>query len=61
MGDVVNLRYARKDKVRDDKAKTADANRAKFGRTKAERELTKASEVLAERALDGHKRETTEQ
>ena len=54
MGDIVNLRRIRKVKARDDKAKVADANRAKFGQTKAERQLTKASKQLSEHTLDGH-------
>ena len=54
MGDVVNLRRARKAKARGDDAKLADANRLKFGRTKAERKLTGATQDLAERTLDGH-------
>lgn len=59
MGDVVNLRRVRKYKARDEDAKVADANRLKFGRTKAERELTEAKTQLAARALDAHKREDT--
>jgi Domain of unknown function (DUF4169) len=59
MGDVVNLRRVRKGKLRDDEAKAAEANRLKFGRTKAERELTDAKNLLSERALDGHRREDT--
>jgi hypothetical protein len=60
MGDVVNLRRVRKAKSRDDAAKTADANRAKFGRTKAERSLTDATQELAARVLDQHKRENSD-
>jgi hypothetical protein len=37
MNDVVNLNHARKARARDEKRVTADANAAKFGRTKAER------------------------
>ncbi len=59
MGDVVNLRRIRKAKVRDDDVKVADANRLKFGRTKAERKLADATNRLVEKSLDGHKREET--
>ena len=59
MGDVVNLRRARKDKAREEKEKQAEANRSKFGRSKAERDLTDARALLAENALDGHKLDNT--
>ena len=36
-GDVINLRQARKAKARRDKESRAEANRARFGRTKAEK------------------------
>ena len=38
MGDVVNLNRFRKRKAREDAAKVAEANRVKFGRTRAEKE-----------------------
>lgn len=37
MGDVINLRQARKQKQRLEKNEAATANRAKFGRTAAEK------------------------
>lgn len=43
MGTVINLRQARKRKQRADKAAQAAENRARFGRTKAER-ATQAKE-----------------
>ncbi len=57
MGDVVNLRRARKVKVRADADQKADANRIAFGRTKAEKSLTKAEHELAERRIEGHRLE----
>ena len=47
MGDVVNLRIARKRKGRDEAEAEAATNRAKFGRTKAEkkRDEQKAAEL----------------
>lgn len=53
MGEVVNLRQARKLRKRSDKAKTAAENRAAFGRTKGEKAAMKADAERAGRALDG--------
>ncbi len=55
MGDIVNLRQARKAKARAEAEKGAAANRAAFGRTKAEKSLTEAQKEAADRKLDGHK------
>lgn len=53
MAEIVNLRRARKAKARDESAKQADANRAKFGRTKAERLQRDANSARALRDHDG--------
>jgi len=53
MADVVNLNQARKAKVRSDKAKTAQNNRVKFGRTRAEKHQDAAEEKARSSALDG--------
>ncbi len=53
MGEVVNLRRARKQKARAAEADAAAENRMKFGAPKAERELQAARRELSERALDG--------
>ncbi|MGN6374370.1 MAG: DUF4169 family protein [Sphingomonas sp.] len=53
MGDIVNLRLARKAKARATKETTAAANRAAFGRTKAERLADEAAKARQERQLDG--------
>jgi len=58
MGDVVNLRQHRKTVERAKREAEAAANRAKFGRSKAEKQTVKAVESLEERRLDGHRRET---
>ncbi len=58
MGEVVNLRRARKAKGRNERAQHADENRARFGRTAAEREGQAAADVKAERDLDGHRLRT---
>lgn len=57
MGDVVNLRRARKARDRASAEAQAEQNRITFGRTKAERELSKAEKTLAERRLEGHRLE----
>ena len=58
MGDVVNLNRFRKRGEREQSAKQADANRARFGRTKSERVLdekrmTRASDLLDQHRIDG--------
>jgi Domain of unknown function (DUF4169) len=58
MGDVVNLKRFRKRAEREQSAKQADANRARFGRTKTERTLderhtTRANDVLDQHRIDG--------
>ncbi|NIY76392.1 DUF4169 family protein [Thalassospira sp. HF15] len=56
MGDLVNLRQARKQKQRDEKARKADQNRALHGRTRGERSLTDQERKNADKQHDGHKR-----
>lgn len=60
MGDVVNLRLARKAAARAAKEADAATNRAAHGRTRAERAATKAEAARAARLLDGAKREGTD-
>lgn len=57
MSRIVNLNRARKDRARTEKRSEADANAAKFGRTKAERQAEAASTAREAAILDGHKRE----
>tara|TARA_R110000787_G_scaffold284547_1_gene398375 strand:- start:5378 stop:5683 length:306 start_codon:yes stop_codon:yes gene_type:complete len=57
MGDVINLRQARKAKARTDKARQADVNRAKFGRTKAQRQAEDQQRARQEAAVDATYRE----
>ncbi|QRM55913.1 DUF4169 family protein [Sinorhizobium sp. BG8] len=49
-GDVVNLRQFRKSKQRAEKEKQAEQNRISFGRTKVEKNLTRALNEKAEQA-----------
>jgi hypothetical protein len=51
-GDVINLRQFRKKQTRADKEKQAEQNRITFGRSKAEKALTKAVNENAAKALD---------
>jgi hypothetical protein len=51
-GDVVNLRQFRKTKQRSEKERQAEQNRLTFGRSKAEKTLTKALNEKADRTLD---------
>ncbi|WP_411033033.1 DUF4169 family protein [Shinella sp. BYT-45] len=51
-GDVVNLRQFRKQKARSEKEKQAGENRIAFGRTKAEKALTRALNEKARKTLD---------
>jgi hypothetical protein len=55
MAEVVNLRSFRKWKERTEKETAAQVNRAAFGRTKSEKELSKATRALEQKALDKHK------
>jgi hypothetical protein len=58
MGEVVNLRRARKERDKRAREAEADANRIAFGRTKAERTLSEAEAKLTRERLDGHRLET---
>lgn len=57
MAEIVNLRSFRKQKARADKESAAEANRLKFGRTKAEKAGAAAEKARAEKHIEGHKRE----
>ncbi len=54
--DIVNLRQARKQRQRADKAVKAAENRSLFGRTRAERDHEEATRTLHEKALSLHRR-----
>ena len=58
VGDVVNLRMARKRKERRERETKAEQNRISFGRTKAERQLTDAENERATRLHESGRRET---
>jgi hypothetical protein len=56
MAEIINLRRARRKKARTESETKAAANRLVHGRSKAERNLSKAEKETADRKLDGHKR-----
>ena len=58
MGDVVNLRKARKSAERKLDQQRAAANRVRHGRSKAERKLTASCEAKLRHDLDQHRIET---
>lgn len=58
MGDVVNLKRFRKRTEREQSAKQADVNRARFGRAKSERlqeeqRTRRAKDLLDQHRIDG--------
>ena len=55
MAEIVNLRRARKDKVRQQRESEANANRRRFGRTKAEKAADKDAQERSRRDVDGKK------
>jgi hypothetical protein len=57
MGEVINLRRARKDRDKRVREQKADANRIGFGRAKSERVLTEAEARIARARLDAHRLE----
>jgi hypothetical protein len=55
MADIINLKRFKKRGEREQSAKQAEANRALFGRTKAERALDEGRKERAGNFLDQHK------
>jgi hypothetical protein len=54
MGDLINLNRFKKRIERDDAARQAEINRARFGRSKSERILEQKRTIRAETMLDQH-------
>lgn len=54
-GAPVNLNKFRKAKAKAGKTALAETNRAKFGRTKAQKDVDAARSKQAAKSLDGHK------
>lgn len=57
MAEIINLRTAKKQAARKAARARGDENAAKFGRTKADRDLQAAEAAKSARDLDGHRRE----
>lgn len=57
MGDTVNLRQFRKQKARADKAKAADQNRARHGRSKADKQRDDLERQNVLTFIEGHRRQ----
>jgi hypothetical protein len=55
MADVINLKRFKKRSEREQAAKQAEANRARFGRTKSERALNELRAKRADNQLDQHR------
>jgi len=57
MAEIVNLRMARKARARAVAEQKAAENRAKFGRTRAEKAAERAETARATKMLDGTRRD----
>ena len=57
MAEIINLRLARKARARTEAERQAAENRAKFGRTKAQKAIERADAERQARSLDGARRE----
>ncbi len=55
MGDLINLKQVRKRVARDEAAKQSEINRARFGRTKGERNRDELQAKRANDMLDQHR------
>lgn len=60
MADIVNLRQARKTRARAEKERTAAANRAKFGLTKAQRQASIQEQDRLNRQVEGSRLQSLE-
>jgi hypothetical protein len=56
-GKVVSLSKVRKTQARTERKRQADANAAKFGRSRAAREAEAARAKAEEKRLDGHEQD----
>ncbi|MBE0579236.1 DUF4169 family protein [Devosia sp.] len=57
MAEIINLRNARKQKARAAKDVQAAQNRVLFGQTKAEKLRQASEKALAEKRIEGHKKD----
>ena len=59
MAEIVNLKRVRKDKARRAQEREAEANRLRFGRTKAQKAADNDAKERERRAMDERKLEST--
>jgi hypothetical protein len=57
MAEIINLKTVRKQRARADKEAQASQNRVLFGRTKAEKLKQASEKALADKHIDGHKKD----
>ena len=57
MAEIVNLKRVRKDKARAEREREADANRLRFGRTRAQKKADQQAKQREGRAVDDKKLE----
>jgi len=57
MAEIINLRAVRKQRARAEKVAQAAENRVLFGRTKPEKLKQATEKALAEKHIDGHKKD----
>jgi hypothetical protein len=60
MAEIINLRRARKAHRRAEETAQADANRAKFGRTRGEKEAEAKRAAMLRQTLDAHRRDDSD-
>ena len=56
LGDIINLREARKARARRERERNGTENRGRHGQTKAERQRAALEDERARSRLDGHRR-----
>jgi len=59
MAEIVNLKRVRKDRARREHERDAEANRLRFGRTRAQKAADKDAKERERRAMDERKLEST--
>jgi len=57
MADIINLKQARKQRERDGRARRAAENRARHGRSKADRQVELFETARAARQMEQHRRD----
>lgn len=57
MTKIINLRQARKDRARSERRAQGDANAARFGEAKSQRDARQAEKTRADCLHDQHKRD----